>query len=188
LVAVWGKVDAALTDVAGNPTVALSNFIIAKLSTLLNLHLLSFDLLFLFGQARFLQDTGSTGASLAEVSNVTLEIHLSAGARLDARDLFVFLSVVAEGALLPAHKGLVHAEEAFVLTKTAIVRCPELVVGCRISCNVSALALGFVELGEIDVHEEGLVALLDEDLLFLIIFFHLLFSLHGVGSVDHELL
>jgi len=129
LVAVWGKIDTTLTDVTWNLTVALSNFVVAELSTLLNLQLLGFDLLFLFGKARFLQDTGSTGASLAEVSNVAFEIHFSTSARLDTRNLLVFLTVVAKGILLPTHKGLVHAKEAFVLTETAIMGCPELIVG-----------------------------------------------------------
>ena len=109
----------------------------------------------------------------------------------------MLFAIVAFGVLLAADERLVHAKEALSLSKPAIVRRPELIVGFAATGVLSALALRLVELGEVDVDKEGGVALLNTDHL-VVLRLIILREVHvcvvivsdvlGVGTVDHELL
>jgi len=80
------------------------------------------------------------------------------------------------------------AKEALLISEATIMRCPEFVVGIISSRVISTLALRLVELWEIDVDKEGLIAFLDIDLDVIFTLVDELMVLFSVGSVDHKLL
>ena len=102
----------------------------------------------------------------------------------------MLLTVEALAILLAAHKCLVHAKEALRIAKSAVMWCPEFVVRVRRARIFRAFALWLVKLREINVDEEGLVALFDGELFVNFILSLVVESTHvlGIGSIDHELL
>ena len=171
-------------------TVALRHRVVASLLALISPDVLQ-DLLSLpLAEAGFLQDTGTT-ADLSSIAKVALVVDIPARADLHSKDLLVLFSIEAPTVLLAAHECLVLAEEASIAAKATIIRRPRLVVGVRLPGIVRSLALWLMQLGEVDVDEEGLVIFLEFDLSVAcekLCCLVILQAVLGVSAVNDELL
>ena len=170
MVAVGGQVEAARADVARYLAVALRDLVVAELLALLHLQFLKGALLLFSRQFRIGLNTWATDTVSPAVTNVTLVVHIVASARLNLGDGLMLFTIEALGLLFATNESLVHAEEALGLAESSIMGRPKLVVRAIRAWALSALALRLVELGEVDVDEESLVALLNNRLLIDVIF------------------
>lgn len=101
-------------------------------------------------------------------------------------DRLVLFSVEALAVLLSSDEGLLHTEEALIVTEPAIMWRPEFVVGISGSSSIDSLALWLMELREVKVDKESLVTLC---WLIVITLGVLIFgSIFCISSIDHELL
>lgn len=92
------------------------------------------------------------------VAEVALEVQLRASTWCSLNDGLVVFAVVALRGLLASNIGHCLAEEALAITVSAIVWRPEFIVGIGRAWGIGAFALGFMELGKIDVGQKGAFA------------------------------
>ena len=170
----------------------MRDLVVAELFALLHLQFLKGALLLFCRQFRIGLNAWASYTVSPAITNVTLVVHIVACARLNLGDGLMLFTIEALGLLFATNESLVHAEEALGLAESSIMRRPKLVVRAVRARALSTLALRLVELGEVDIDEESLVALFNNCLLihviFMIEFFIVSSHMFRVGAVDHELL
>jgi len=95
---------------------------------------------------------------------------------------FMIFTIIAKRILLSADKGLMHAQEAVVVSESTIMRSPKFIIRVGTSSDVNSNALWLMELREIKVYKEGFCvgSIIQEITLFS--------KLVSIRSIHHELL
>lgn len=130
------------------------------------------------------------GARFAEVADVTLVIELSARAGTTVNNSIKVLTIEALHISLSSHVSYLLAEVALVITMSAIVRRPLLVVRFISSRCVGSFALRLMELSKIDVNESSFGLLFT---LFCFIFLELIHTVNkellgGASGLSYDVL
>jgi hypothetical protein len=102
------------------------------------------------------QSTGH-GSRFSEVTDITLIIVLSAGARSASNNSVCSISIEALLILLSSNVSDLLSQPALVVTVSSIVGTPLFEIGGLSVGSVSTFALRFVKPGEIDINDDSFI-------------------------------